>query len=31
MAVNGGNDLLWYKYTGNGESDVSGRLGWAPR
>ena len=31
MGVNGGNDLLWYKYTGNGESDVSGRLGWAPR
>lgn len=31
MGVNGGNDLLWYKYTGNGESDVSGRQGWAPR
>ena len=31
MGVNGGHDLLWYKYTGNGESDVSGRLGWAPR
>ena len=24
MVVNGGNDLLWYKYAGNGESDVSG-------
>ena len=25
------NDLLWYKYTGDGESDLSGRSGWAPR
>lgn len=31
MGVNTDNDLLWYKYTGNGESDVSGSLGWAPR
>jgi M6 family metalloprotease-like protein len=31
MGVNGNNDLLWYKYTGNGEGDVSGHLGWVGR
>jgi hypothetical protein len=28
VAQNG--DLLWYKYSGSGESDRSGRLGWHP-
>jgi len=28
VAQNG--DLLWYSYNGNGESDISGALGWHP-
>ncbi|CAM3594524.1 hypothetical protein GCM10009865_38550 [Aeromicrobium ponti] len=30
MAVNLTGDLIWYRYTGQGESDVSGALGWDP-
>lgn len=31
MAVNPDNHLFWYKYAGQGESDVTGTLGWQPR
>ena len=30
MAVNQSGDLYWYKYSGQGESDVTGTLGWQP-
>jgi Tachylectin len=31
MAVDQNGDLFWYKYTGQGESDVTGSTGWHPR
>jgi M6 family metalloprotease-like protein len=31
MAVDPDQNLLWYRYTGGGESDISGALGWDPR
>jgi M6 family metalloprotease-like protein len=31
MAVDQNGDLFWYRYTGQGESDVTGTLGWHPR
>jgi hypothetical protein len=30
FGVHENGDLLWYSYAGNGESDVSGSLGWRP-
>jgi hypothetical protein len=31
MAVDASGDLRWYRYTGQGERDVSGGRGWDPR
>jgi Tachylectin len=31
FGVQPNGDLLWYRYTGQGERDVSGALGWDPR
>jgi hypothetical protein len=31
MAVDQNGDLFWYRYTGQGESDVTGSAGWDPR
>jgi hypothetical protein len=28
MAVNQNGELFWFKYAGQGESDVTGSLGW---
>jgi hypothetical protein len=31
MAVDANGDLRWYRYTGQGERDVTGNLGWDQR
>ena len=31
MGVDAAGDLRWYRYTGQGESDITGVLGWHPR